>query len=108
MEEPYLGAAVHYVAHGSKDGTYPRVCRTARITEVGAWVTPPGPIPDREPRAGEQRTLTQTWEPRAVALTVLNPTGLFFPPVCEYHDGEMFSGSGGVQYPPGTWHWPHL
>lgn len=31
---PSVGRDVHYVSAGSKDGTYPSVCRAAKITEV--------------------------------------------------------------------------
>lgn len=49
---PYLGEPCHYQAHGSKDGTYPSVCRAAVITEVHGDNT--------------------------AAVTVFNPSGMFF------------------------------
>jgi hypothetical protein len=111
MREPHLGAPVHYVSYGSQDGTYPSTCRAAQITEVGAWVvesTDEEPYgPPEAPVRGTRRTVVERYEPRAAALVVHNPTGIFLPPACEYHDGDVFSGSGGVRYTPGTWHWPH-
>jgi len=75
---PSIGRIVHYVAHGSPvrpDGTqaYPSVCRAAIITEA--------------PAAGQG----------AVALAVLNPTGMFFHQNVE-QDEDTHAG--------GTWHWP--
>lgn len=54
---PRIGQPVHYLSHGSADGTYPATCRAATVTEVD----------------GEQ------W----VGLAVLNPTGLFFRSLAE-------------------------
>lgn len=47
-----LGEQVHYVSHGSPDGTYPSTCRVAFVLDGG----------------------TSAWR----ALCVLNPTGMFF------------------------------
>jgi len=77
---PAVGRIVHYVAHGSADGKYPRACRAADVTESGT----PG---DPEVRVG---------------LMVKNPTGIHFRPIsdggCRYDDSETPA--------PGTWHWP--
>lgn len=97
--KPSVGRTVHYVSHGSPDGTYPSVCRAATITEVGAWMAEV----IREPYIAEDNTklreVTEQWHPDACALEVHNPTGLFFN-TCRHH--EPVDG----RYLPGTWHWP--
>lgn len=32
--QPSIGRIVHYMAHGSADGTYPKKCRAAVVTDV--------------------------------------------------------------------------
>lgn len=81
---PSVGRVVHYVARGSADGVYPKVCRAAIITEVG---------PDQN-----------TGYEGRVSLCVLNPTGLFFHEDCEYSEHGEFNGAPSLV--PGTWHWP--
>lgn len=76
MPTPSVGGVVHYVARGSADGKFPKVCRSATITEIG--------------------------EGGRVGLLVANPTGLFFHPIA---DGGGCSYSGDAQE-GGTWHWP--
>ena len=105
MQQPSVGRQVHYVARGSADGRFPKVCRSATITEVD--------------EAGH------------VGLMVANPTGLFFHPIaddggCEYDDGAEQPSSFDCSIPEshgnpfrycacgwreashrgGTWHWP--
>jgi hypothetical protein len=73
---PTVGRIVHYVARGSADGRFPKVCRAALVTEVAA-------------------------DESTVGLCAINPTGLFFHPLsdggCAY---ESDAENGG------TWHWP--
>lgn len=76
MQQPSVGRMVHYVARGSADGKFPKVCRSATITEVDD--------------AGQ------------VGLMVANPTGLFFHPIA---DGGGCPYSEDAQQ-GGTWHWP--
>lgn len=68
---PSVGRIVHYQSHGSPNGQYKSEPRAAIITQ-----TTPGT--------------------KAVALCILNPTGMFFTPTVDY-DPE---GS------PGSWRWP--
>lgn len=57
MEQiPSVGRMVHYMAYGSKDGTYPSIARAAVIAE----------IPDGDAPAG------------TVRLCVFNPSGIHF------------------------------
>lgn len=95
---PGLGDLVHYVSYGTPGGEYAPQCRAATITEVGAWVTV-----DTQPAASYStsegrliRNAEQWFYSDACALTVLNPTGLFFN-TCR-HDEDRAAG---------TWHWPH-
>lgn len=80
---PSVGRVVHYVSAGSKDGTYPSVCRAADVTEVAEDMGGVDGI-------GAIR----------VGLMVKNPEGIHFRPLA----------SGGAAYDPGkaplTWHWP--
>ncbi len=54
---PAIGTIVHYVSHGSPDGTYKSECRAAMISGYT--------------------------EDQAAQLVVFNPTGLFFN-ICYY------------------------
>jgi len=65
---PRLGQPVHYLAHGSADGTYPKVCRAAIVTQVS----------EDEPQ---------------VSLAVLNPTGLFFGPAAHAEVDDLVGGT---------------
>lgn len=75
---PSVGRIVHYVSRGSADGIFGKTCRAAIITD----------IVDRDRDA--------------VAICVMNPTGLFFHGDCEYADPGDYPES----MTPGTWHWP--
>jgi hypothetical protein len=99
---PSVNRQVHYVSYGTPGGEYPSVCRSATITEVGAWM----PVeverrnPNDPPQAGDRRFVEEVWDPEACALQVANPTGLFFN-TCRHVEptpGEPLAG--------GTWHWP--
>lgn len=70
---------MHYVARGSADGYFPKICRAAIVTEVA-----PGTIGPR------------------ISLCVINPTGLFFHEHCDYAETSEYPD----QLFPGTWHWP--
>lgn len=69
---PSIGRIVHYQAHGSPDGTHKSVPRAAIITAVH--------------------------NDTDVALTVFNPSGMFFNEHCLFDDSETPRG--------GTWRWP--
>lgn len=73
---PTVGRIVHYVARGSADGRFPKVCRAALVTEVAA-------------------------DESTVGLCAINPTGLFFHPLSDggcVYESDAENG--------GTWHWP--
>ena len=100
---PTVSRIVHYVSYGTPGGEYPPACRAAIVTEVGQWVTMDTRDDGIFVHAGNRavRTLTQHFYEDALALTVLNPTGLFFNgagPVACLHDETDHKG--------GTWHWP--
>lgn len=72
---PSVGRVVHYVAYGTPGGEFPAGAhRAAIITDAG--MATPG---------------------CAIAICVLNPTGLFF------NQGIAYDPTGQT---PGTWHWP--
>ena len=60
---PSVGRTVHSVSAGSKDGTYPSVCRAATVVEV-------------------------TEDPAKVRLMVMNPTGIHFQDARYGHNKE--------------------
>ena len=104
--QPAIGEAVHYRSHGSADGTYKATCRTAHVTEAGQWVTVAtehadiaAVTPDVLEKNGGRpiRRLEQWWFTDAIALSVHNPTGLFFHTACRHDPGNRDGGS---------WHWP--
>lgn len=104
---PSVGKIVHYVSYGTPGGEYQSQCRAAVITEVGQWVAVNEIKPDSYSASEGRpiRYLEQWFYADAVALTVFNPTGLFFngagPVACKYMepvDGQPLVG--------GTWHWP--
>jgi len=72
---PSVGRIVHYVSYGTPGGEYTSECRAAIVTDVPASLAPSGDI----------------------SLAVLNPTGMFFNPVCAQDETERRGG---------TWHWP--
>lgn len=80
MSAPTVGRIVHYMAHGSKDGTHPQVCRAAIVTEVT-----------------EHDDKGQPSDTPVIHLTVFNPTGWFLNP-CAHAPADEMRG--------GTWHWP--
>lgn len=105
--EPTVGQIVHYVSYGTPGGEYPPTCRAAVIAEAGQWVTVQTVKAQSYSRSGGYpiRTLEQWFYPDAVALTVFNPTGLFFNGAglvaCKHVEpvsGKPLEG--------GTWHWP--
>ncbi len=104
---PSVGRIVHYVSYGTPNGEYQAECRAAVITEVGQWVTVAETAADSYSRSEGRpiRTVEQWYYSDAVALTVFNPTGVFFngagPVACKYHEPTPGSGPAG-----GTWHWP--
>lgn len=97
---PSVGRIVHYRSFGSPGGEYMPECRAALITQVG--------------------------ENGQVGLAVLNPTGMFFNPTIDYHDGAETPGDPDcpanathgnpfrycscgwteASFKGGTWHWP--
>lgn len=80
--KPEIGDTVHYTSHGSRDGTYPSTCRAAIVTEV---------------QPGDYAVASAVLN-HAVALAVLNPTGMFFNPNIPWAAYE------GDRTPGGTWH----
>lgn len=63
LQRPSLGAAVHYVSHGSPNGEYAAECKAAIVTGV-----PP---------------VTRAPASRGVDVIVLNPSGIFFKRVLQ-------------------------
>lgn len=114
MKPVKLGESVHYVSHGTpvrEDGTqaFTSVCRSAIVTEVGAWAT--DAVRYRGSETGPvERVVEQHWDEYAIGLTVFNPTGLFMhslnhscprddlPPQSKIANGER------ADYVGGTWH----
>jgi len=90
-----VGRIVHYVSYGTPGGEYRSQCRAAIITEAGQWVTTETESPDPN-----TRILTQQWEAWACALSVLNPTGVFF------NSGGVPIRYDDTEHQGGTWHWP--
>lgn len=77
MEKVTVGRMVHYVAYGTPKGEFPAgVCRAAVVTEIENQVVPS----DHQP---------------AVAVCVINPSGLFFNRGIPYDEAKA----------PGSWHW---
>lgn len=101
-----VGRMVHYVSYGTPGGEYGSVCRSATVTEVGAWVDTDVTYDQGDSTV---RTVTQRWDPDTCALEVHNPTGLFFN-TCPYDAGtevgEAVQGVTARTYRGGTWHWP--
>ncbi len=95
---PSVGRIVHYVARGSADGVYPKMCRAATVAQVGAWMQVPLSQSDEVVHDDGRRfrTVEQEWQPEACALVVTNPTGLFFNTCPRDEDGKA----------GGTWHQP--
>lgn len=75
-QKPSVGRTVHYVSYGTPGGEYTPECRAAIVTALP------------NPYYADQG---------ALALCVLNPTGMFFNSGIE-HDEQRKAG--------GTWHWP--
>ncbi len=104
MDRPSVGRIVHYVSYGTPGGEYPKACRAAIVTEVGADST--------------------------VGLQVFNPTGIFMHSLADggasYNAGGETPGSSDCPTKAahgnpfrycacgwaeataggGTWHWP--
>ncbi len=93
--KPTVGRIVHYVSYGTSGGEYQSQCRAAVVTEVGQWVTVTEESPDPA-----TRVLTQQFEPDTCALSVLNPTGVFF------NSGDVPIRYDDATKARGTWHWP--
>lgn len=93
---PSVGRTVHYVSFGTPGGEYTSECRAAVVTEVGVWVDLPGTYSEQVMDGERFRTVTQVWGNDACALTVLNPTGMFFKN-CSHDEAPKVGG---------TWHWP--
>lgn len=102
---PYLGAPVHYVAYGTPKGEYRSCCRTAEITEVGAWVDLQAS--DEDLVVGTRtRTVFQQFYPEACTLFVKNPSGLFLNGPIHHRELIQPPDADLTTYPGGTWHWP--
>lgn len=102
-QKPGVGQLVHYVSFGTPKGEYTSMCRAAIVTEVGQWVPVETTTPDSFDRSEGRpiRMVEQWWFDDAVALAVLNPTGMFFngsgSVACPHNEGDHVGG---------TWHWP--
>lgn len=105
---PVITDHVHYVAYGTPGGEYRKACRAAVVTEVGQWVTVSTEKASTYDRSEGRpiRTLEQWFYDDAVALFVMNPTGVFLngagPVACRHVEP---TGEGDAP-PGGTWHWP--
>jgi hypothetical protein len=97
-QQPSVGRVVHYVSYGTPSGEYTSRCRAAQITEVGCWVTVKTIKADSYSASEGRpiRTAEQWFYADACALTVSNPTGLFFNE-CKHDETDKAGG---------TWHWP--
>lgn len=110
ITRPHVGDQVHYVSFGTPGGEYSSRCRAAFVTEVGQWVTQAAQPHGNDERGREHRTLLQRFEADALALAVINPTGLFFngagPVACTHDPGLDTSGPVAKPVPlrGGTWH----
>jgi hypothetical protein len=82
---PTVGRMVHYVAHGSKDGTHPKTCRAATVAAL-----PKGYAPGL----------------MVVSLVVLNPQGTFFDQAIRHAATRECGDDAMDRTPPATWHWP--
>lgn len=106
---PDLGDRVHYVAHGSADGTHPRACRLALVTGVGGWIADEvRALPDAP---STRRVVVESWRIDAVAAHVLTPGGWFVHEALSYDPGRTGEQGDpvlctGRLHRPGTWHWP--
>lgn len=79
VQVPSVGRAVHYIAHGSLDGTYPSgVRRAATVTGVD---TPGDPY-------------------SAISLMVANPSGLFFNQHVPFSEGDVVGTWAWPEYVP--------
>lgn len=76
--KPGVGDTVHYVSHGSPDGTYKAECRAAIVAAA--------------PAAGRGRPS------KKLELMVINPSGVFFKPCIQDEDTKA----------GGTWHFPEV
>lgn len=121
VDLPSVGRIVHYMSFGTPGGEYTARCRAAVVVEVGQWVTTaalpdhgdctPHNVAGRLPTVpcascdSNRRILRQVWQYNAVALAVLNPTGLFFngagEVACRHDEPDRDHTPAG-----GTWHWP--
>lgn len=105
---PELGSHVHYVAHGSADGTHPRACRLAIVTGVGAWVVEEvRELPDA---IANRRVVVERWDVDAVSARVLTPTGEFTHEALPRDSGRIAEQGDpvlctGKLHRPATWHW---
>lgn len=105
LTRPHVGDQVHYVSYGTPGGEYTSRCRAAFVTEVGQWVTvETTPRESYDKSEGRPIRHAEQWfYSDAVALCVLNPTGVFFGggagpgTVACLHNGSEHTG--------GTWHW---
>jgi hypothetical protein len=93
---PSVCRLVHYVSYGTPGGEYHSQCRAAVIAEVGQWITTQVTTVTET-----SRVLQQDYDPEACALTVFNPTGVFFNGAygisCKHSEDDHRGG---------TWHWP--
>lgn len=108
---PELGDRVHYVSHGSADGTHPRECRLALVTGVGGWVVEDvRTLPDA---LANRRVIVERWDIDAVHARVLTPTGDFVHEALDHDPGRTPERGDptlctGRLHRSATWHWPQV
>jgi hypothetical protein len=90
QQVPSVGRVVHYVSHGSPDGTFQSQHRAAIITEV--YFEPLAEID------GVQfEVKTSEVDLTKAGIAVFNPNGMYFAQHAPYDPTAQ---------QPGSWHWP--
>jgi hypothetical protein len=114
---PVVGDRVLYVSYGSPGGRYRPAERAATVTEAGAWVdVEVRTFGSVDPAPGEMQLVRRIWDPFAVHLFVMNPTGQHCPAPVDYDGGRPAEAEdpgvavpgnrfGDRVYEGGTWHW---
>jgi hypothetical protein len=84
-----VGAVLHYVSMGSRNGEFPKACRAAIVTQT---------FDDHHHGAG------------VIGLAVLTPWALELHPEIRQGSPQRTQPPtdlcAGLDYPGGSWHWP--